>query len=96
MAGVFQLLRDILIQCWNCMEYGKSQTLKGLTPYEYIEQQWQQPERCLFDPFSLTLGLYTQFSNLIFQANIIDELFTLAALKTKNNWVKFIIYKHIS
>ncbi len=35
-------------------------TLKGLTPYEYICQQWQQqPERFLFDPSHLTLGLYT-------------------------------------
>jgi hypothetical protein len=35
-------------------------TLKGLTPYEYIWQQWQQqPERFLSDPSHLTLGLYT-------------------------------------
>jgi transposase-like protein len=34
-------------------------TLKGLTPYEYICQQWQeQPERFLTDPSHLTLGLY--------------------------------------
>jgi hypothetical protein len=33
-------------------------TLKGLTPYEYICQRWQQhPERFLFDPSHLTLGL---------------------------------------
>jgi hypothetical protein len=33
-------------------------TLKGLTPYEYICQPWQQqPERFLFDPSHLTLGL---------------------------------------
>jgi transposase-like protein len=33
-------------------------TLKGLTPYEYICQQWQQhPERFLFEPSHLTLGL---------------------------------------
>jgi IS30 family transposase len=34
-------------------------TLKGLTPYEYILQQWQQhPEHFKFDPSHLTLGLY--------------------------------------
>jgi IS30 family transposase len=34
-------------------------TLKGLTPYEYICQQWQkQPERFIFDPSHLSLGLY--------------------------------------
>ena len=34
-------------------------TLHGLAPYEYICQQWQQqPERFLFDPSHLTLGLY--------------------------------------
>ena len=34
-------------------------TLKGLTPYEYICQQWQQqPDRFLFNPFHHTLGLY--------------------------------------
>ena len=33
-------------------------TLHGLAPYEYICQQWQQqPERFLFDPSHLTLGL---------------------------------------
>ncbi len=33
-------------------------TLKGLTPYEYICQQWhQQPQRFLFDPSHFTLGL---------------------------------------
>jgi hypothetical protein len=35
-------------------------TVKGLTPYEYIYQQWQeQPERFLCDLSHLTLGLYT-------------------------------------
>ena len=35
-------------------------TLKGLTPYEYICQQWQEhPKRFLSDPSHLTLGLYT-------------------------------------
>ena len=35
-------------------------TLKGLTPYEYICQQWQQhPERFHRDPLHDTLGLYT-------------------------------------
>ena len=35
-------------------------TLKGLTSYEYICQQWQkQPQRFLSDPSHLTLGLYT-------------------------------------
>ena len=34
--------------------------LKGLTPHEYICQQWQQhPERFLSDPSHLTLGLDT-------------------------------------
>ena len=34
--------------------------LKGLTPFEYICQQWQQhPERFLSDPSHLTLGLYS-------------------------------------
>jgi IS30 family transposase len=33
-------------------------TLNGLTPYEYLCQQWQQqPERFLYDPSHLTLGL---------------------------------------
>ena len=35
-------------------------TLKGLTSYEYICQQWnQQPDLFLTDPSHLTLGLYT-------------------------------------
>ncbi len=34
-------------------------TLQGLTPYEYICQQWQhQPERFISDPSHHTLGLY--------------------------------------
>jgi hypothetical protein len=35
-------------------------TLDGLTPYEYICQQWQkQPDLFLQNPFHHTLGLYT-------------------------------------
>jgi transposase InsO family protein len=35
-------------------------TLRGLTPYEYVCQQWQtQPDLFLHDPFHHTLGLYT-------------------------------------
>ena len=35
-------------------------TLKGLTPYEFICQKWQQQPDCfLSDPSHLTLGLYT-------------------------------------
>lgn len=34
--------------------------LRGLTPYEYLCQHWQQqPERFLRDPFQDTLGLNT-------------------------------------
>ena len=34
-------------------------TLKGLTPYEFICQQWQaEPERFMRDPYHLTLGLH--------------------------------------
>jgi transposase-like protein len=35
-------------------------TLKGLTPFDFICQQWQQhPDRFLSEPSHLTLGLYT-------------------------------------
>jgi hypothetical protein len=35
-------------------------SLKGLTPYEYICQQWQsQPDAFIHDPSHHTLGLYT-------------------------------------
>ena len=34
--------------------------LKGLTPYEFICQKWQeQPDRFSNNPYHLTLGLYT-------------------------------------
>jgi hypothetical protein len=33
--------------------------LHGLTPHEFICQQWlKQPEPCIHDPFYLTLRLY--------------------------------------
>lgn len=48
----------IFIQAYNFAK--RLKTLKGLTPYEFICQQWQeQPERFLSDPSHLTLGLYT-------------------------------------
>jgi len=49
---------NIFILAYNSAK--RLKTLKGLTPYEYICQQWQeQPERFLADPSHLTLGLYT-------------------------------------
>jgi transposase InsO family protein len=56
-----QQLREHLrtyLMAYNCAR--RLKTLKGLTPYEFICQKWQQqPERFLSDPYHLTLGLYT-------------------------------------
>lgn len=56
-----QQLRDHLATFLLAYTFAKRlKTLKGLTPYEYICQQWQQhPERFLFEPSHLTLGLDT-------------------------------------
>jgi transposase InsO family protein len=55
-----QQLRDHLTTFLLAYNFAKRlKTLKGLTPYEFICQQWQQqPERFLSDPSHLTLGLY--------------------------------------
>lgn len=56
-----QQLRDHLATFLMAYNFAKRlKTLKGLTPYEYICQQWQQqPERFISDPSHHTLGLYT-------------------------------------
>ena len=56
-----QQLRDHLTTFLMAYNLAKRlKTLSGLTPYEYICQQWQQhPERFLSEPSHLTLGLYT-------------------------------------
>lgn len=56
-----QQLREHLTTFLLAYNFAKRlKTLKGLTPFEYICQQWQQqPERFLSDPSHLTLGLYT-------------------------------------
>jgi IS30 family transposase len=56
-----QQLRDHLATFLMAYNFAKRlKSLKGLTPYEYICQQWQQhPERFLFEPSHLTLGLDT-------------------------------------
>ncbi len=56
-----QQFRDILVIFLMAYNFAKRlKSLKGLTPYEYICQQWQQqPGRFLFDPSHFTLGLYT-------------------------------------
>jgi IS30 family transposase len=49
---------DTFILAYNLAK--RLKTLGGLTPHEYICQQWQkQPELFLHDPFHHTLGLYT-------------------------------------
>lgn len=55
-----QQLREHLATFLMAYNFAKRlKTLKGLTPYEYIYQQWQiHPERFLSDPSHLTLGLY--------------------------------------
>ena len=56
-----QQLREHLatfLLAYNCAR--RLKTLKGLTPYEYICQQWQQhPHRFHHDPHHHNLGLYT-------------------------------------
>jgi transposase InsO family protein len=54
-------LREHLVTFLIAYNFAKLlKTLKGLTPYEYLCQQWQQqPDRFLSDPSHLTLGLYT-------------------------------------
>lgn len=56
-----QQLRDHLTTFLAAYNFSKRlKTLKGLTPYEFIYQQWQEkPERFNSDPSHLTLGLYT-------------------------------------
>ena len=56
-----QQLRDHLVTFLMAYNFAKRlKTLKGLTPYEFICQQWQkQPERFTHDPSHHTLGLYT-------------------------------------
>jgi len=56
-----QQLREHLATFLMAYNFAKRlKTLKGLTPYEYICQQWQQhPEHFLSDPSHLTLGLNT-------------------------------------
>ena len=56
-----QQLRDHLATFLMAYNFAKRlKTLKGLTPYEDIHQQWQtQPQRFRIDPSHLTLGLYT-------------------------------------
>ena len=56
-----QQLRDHLATFLMAYNFAKRlKTLKGLTPYEYICQQWQkQPELFVRDPSHQTLGLYT-------------------------------------
>lgn len=56
-----QQLRDHLATFLMAYNFAKRlKSLKGLTPYEFICQQWhKQPERFTRDPSHLTLGLYT-------------------------------------
>ena len=56
-----QQLREHLTTFVMAYNFAKRlKTLKGLTPYEYICQQWQtQPERFLSDLSHLALGLYS-------------------------------------
>src|SRR5690606_9144860 len=56
-----QQLREHLLTFLQAYNFAKRlKTLKELTPYEYICQQWQQqPERFLHHPFHDTLELYT-------------------------------------
>jgi IS30 family transposase len=56
-----QQLREHLTTFMMAYNFAKRlKSLKGLTPYDYICQQWQkQPERFTSDPSHLTLGLYT-------------------------------------
>jgi transposase-like protein len=56
-----QQLRDHLTTFLMAYNFAKRlKTLKGLTPYEFICQQWQQQPECFtHDPSHHTLGLYT-------------------------------------
>jgi len=56
-----QQLRDHLATFLMAYNFAKRlKALKGLTPYEFICQQWQkQPKRFIHDPSHHTLGLYT-------------------------------------
>ena len=56
-----QQLRDHLDTFIMAYNFAKRlKTLKGLTPYEYIYQHWQEhPDKFTADPSHLTLGLYT-------------------------------------
>jgi IS30 family transposase len=56
-----QQLREHLLTFLMAYNFAKPlKMLKGLTPFEYICQQWQQqPDRFLVDPSHLTLGLDT-------------------------------------
>jgi IS30 family transposase len=56
-----QQLRDHLATFLMAYNFAKRlKMLKGLTPFEFICQQWQkQPERFLHDPSHHILGLYT-------------------------------------
>lgn len=56
-----QQLRDHLTTFLMAYNFAKRlKTLNGLTPYEYLCQQWQkQPDRFIHDPSHHTLGLYT-------------------------------------
>ena len=56
-----QQLREHLATFLMAYNFAKRlKTLKGLTPYEYICQQWQHhPEQFLLEPSHLTLGLDT-------------------------------------
>jgi len=55
-----QQLREHLAIFLTAYNFAKRlKILKGLTPYEFICQQWQiHPEHFLSDPSHLTLGLY--------------------------------------
>ena len=55
-----QQLRDHMATFLMAYNFAKRlKSLKGLTPYEFICQQWQkQPERFTHDPSHHTLGLY--------------------------------------
>jgi hypothetical protein len=54
-----QQLREHLLTFLMAYNFAKRlKTLKGLTPFEFICQQWQQQPECfLFDPSHLTLEL---------------------------------------
>ena len=57
-----QQLRNHLVNFLMAYNFaGRLKTLKRPTPYETICQQWQQqPDRFIYDPSHLTLGLNTR------------------------------------